>query len=250
MAKKRGNDLAMPNFEEELITVIDSRMAAAKPNNSNNNSNVNRNVPKHSQPQQPQQQPIMQPQQSGMPFVSDNIILNDNEWPAATVIVGNGRRRSGGSSVSATIRQHQPSGRSRSSDHALIRRRPHNNLVDDNVIYTIDEQPIYPTALSSSQPLTKYYNGPMGTHPFAYSGEHHGGHLYEDYERTNSVNEFRYTAASNPETYQHPAHRTLSDQSLRSPNYESGHPGRIRHRSYSSYPHRRLPVTINYPSEW
>lgn len=259
MAKKRGNDLAMPNFEEDLITVIDSRMASNKPNTSNSKNTQQQQQQKQQQQHQQQSQAPQPQPQPGSQFTSDgSILMNDNEWPAATVIVGNGRRRSGGSSVPAGIR-HQPSGRSRSSDHALIRRRPYNNLIDDNIIYTIDEQPFQPAALSSSQPLTKYYTGAIGGHQFPFTSRHPHGHLYDDYERTNSVNEFHYTGNSSsvlkskPESYQpHPAHRALSDQSLRSPSYQSGHPGRVRHRSYSSYPHRRLPVSmqVNYPSEW
>ena len=337
IAKKRANDPncmnnQLPNFEDDLITVIDSRIASSKSNRNLNSAHH----PHQQQPSllqnQPQSQQILPPTQQlpqgphhhhlhnqqqqhhhsnlninkiiqndpilTQPNIMDNNPNNNpnnnrNNWMAQSYTSIN----IAASSINADQSNGKLPGsvRSRSSDNALIRRRQISDLINENDIYTIDEQP----TLSSSSSIhhNSQHNHHHRHHTYHHTHHHDGynqqqqqrrGHsstsfsggtttatagasrnIIQDYGRS-SVNGFNTgnqllsqqqqqnsrpstTAANNHHQHQqHQQHRAHSDQSLRSRSNQTIHQGSSRHRSYSSYPHRRLPmpVQINYPSEW
>nr|XP_027200074.1 calcium-activated potassium channel slo-1-like [Dermatophagoides pteronyssinus] len=339
IAKKRANDPncmnnQLPNFEDDLITVIDSRIASSKSNRNLNSAHH----PHQQQPSllqnQPQSQQILPPTQQlpqgphhhhlhnqqqqhhhsnlninkiiqndpilTQPNIMDNNPNNNpnnnrNNWMAQSYTSIN----IAASSINADQSNGKLPGsvRSRSSDNALIRRRQISDLINENDIYTIDEQP----TLSSSSSIhhNSQHNHHHRHHTYHHTHHHDGynqqqqqqrrGHsstsfsggttttaaaaasrnIIPDYGRS-SVNGFNTgnqllsqqqqqnsrpstTAANNHHQHQqHQQHRAHSDQSLRSRSNQTIHQGSSRHRSYSSYPHRRLPmpVQINYPSEW
>nr|XP_046919729.1 calcium-activated potassium channel slo-1-like isoform X3 [Dermatophagoides farinae] len=331
IARKRANDPScmnhqLPNFEDDLITVIDSRIASSKLNRNHNSAHHHTTSQQQtsSQPQQPPQpQPPLQPSSSLPPPQGPHHLHNPHPHHHSSIninkiidpisqppVMDNNRTnwmaQSSTSINIAAIDQSTTNGnvsgkfpgsvRSRSSDNALIRRRQISDLINDD-IYTIDEQP----SLSATHHNHRHHNYHHDGYPDGVGGvennivnnnqQQRRGHSSTPFSDTtrgvvgpgsainygrSSVNGFtthhnplnistqqqsstliqqqqqQQQPNSRPSTAANHTHRAHSDHSLRSRSHQTNHQGSSRHRSYSSYPHRRLPmpVHINYPSEW
>lgn len=316
----------LPNFEDDLITVIDSRIASSKLNRNHNSAHHHTTSQQQtsSQPQQPPQPQLpLQPSSSLPPPQGPHHLHNPHPHHHSSIninkiidpisqppVMDNNRTnwmaQSSTSINIAAIDQSTTNGnvsgkfpgsvRSRSSDNALIRRRQISDLINDD-IYTIDEQP----SLSATHHNHRHHNYHHDGYPDGVGGvennivnnnqQQRRGHSSTPFSDTargvvgpgsainygrSSVNGFtthhnplnistqqqsstliqqqqqQQQPNSRPSTAANHTHRAHSDHSLRSRSHQTNHQGSSRHRSYSSYPHRRLPmpVHINYPSEW
>ena len=161
--------------------------------------------------------------------------------------------------------QAMASGRSRSSDNALMSRRrhqqqqqqQHNPMMEE--AYPLDEFQLQPPPLRRRELMRDVDQEAMNSQqhqqplPHAQSLEGHSIPSHHSVTFGHNGQYGRTSANGYPAT----SVRAHSDQSVRVSNRSrSYHPREdhqsARHRSYSSHPHRRLPIPLqtNYPNEW